>query len=911
MHRDKIRFRMYRPIRTVLLALVVTSNVACVGAFPPAYKPLPGGKAFQARFTPLETAHTSLPNGVRVSLERDPQSPVVSIGWMVPAGRASDPAGKAGLAHLTEHLVFEAPRSGGLNAIQFFDRSGVEFRGETDSAATRYSLTVHRERFAELLKYEIERMSAPLTSLGQESVRRELRIIREEAASMHPRWQRDAMNSLYRAIFPQGSPLIVDGDLDSLDALTIEDVRQFVAEQYRPEAMRLFVLGDFTWLEAQAALGTTAPLSFSGDVSSKHLASTASPPVGQKTTKMIQHQGFVADNVVKIGWPLPPHLDMVAIEPLLVPMVTSVLPRIEGPSQGRYPSWMPQGALGQRYVELVRSREGSVLMVTAELPPKADPVKIASKIIQEVDALSTKILRSPGVFGLFQLKVTQSSLRETEDVTYRISRLMTQHSLGDTRMSREYFSDINTISHRQAADFSRTWLRKAMAHVLLISPAPTRGLEPLTLKVPSRKTTFDDPAATTMGAGPKSLFPDGRFVWKRLGNGVEVAVLSRPKSTINTLLLGVRSTSRVPELEPIDAFVETARHTPPCPPSAMACGEDVDATSYRSIVSSLPENAPEAARYLATVAAFPRYEWSPGVKDWLGPLLEEREAMPDAVAHRELQSALWREHPKGKRLTTALLQRIRLSDLLQWEQANIRPENTLVVAVTNKDPDELADAIAAQMRPWNPQRPAARAPAFTMPDLTRPHPLQILHATDPSLESARFNFGCLMPPLKTFSERAAAKMVGDWAYRVLFAQLRNQSDASYSTATRVNAYSSGETFMQGAMDVSMDQVGPAIGMFRDLFNAPQEFDDGEISRMKELRRRRVALQNVTGPDIVAEVFDRWTFHMGNPTPLREFDEVEKVSASELATIWNVCRQNAVLQVRTSRPVRGGADRLAY
>jgi hypothetical protein len=231
--------------------------------------------------------------------------------------------------------------------------------------------------------------------------------------------------------------------------------------------------------------------------------------------------------------------------------------------------------------------------------------------------------------------------------------------------------------------------------------------------------------------------------------------------------------------------------------------------------------------------------------------------------------------------------------------------------VTNKDPDELADTIGAQMRQWSLQRPAARIPAFPAPDLTRTHPLQIIYATDPSLESARFNFGCLIPPLKTFSERAAAKMVGDWAYRVLFAQLRNQSDASYSTATQVSAYSSGETFMQGSMDVSLDQLGPAIGMFRDLFNSPREFDDGEIGHMKELRRRRVALQNVTGSEIAAEVLDRWTFHMGNPTPLREFDEIEKVSAGELASIWDVCRRNAVLQVRANRSVRNGSvDRAA-
>jgi len=892
-----MRYRMLRPTLKTSLGLVVTFTYGCVPS------PRFSGRAFQEKFMPPETAEASLPNGVHVFLEQDPQSPVVSIGWMVPAGRTSDPPGKAGLAHLTEHLVFEAPRRGGTSALEFYDRSGVQFQGETDSAATRFYVTVHRERFAELLKFEKERMSDPLTSLGQANVRREIRILHEEAAALHPHWQQNAMNSLFRAMFPQGSPLVVDSEDESLNTLTIEDARQFVAAHYRPSSMQLFIVGDFNWQEAQANLGPIKRLSSRTTTGAPKLASTESPPSARPAAKIIQHQGFVADNVLRIGWPLPPHLDMVGIEPMLVPLVTSVLPRIEGPSQGKYPAWMPQGSLGQKSADLITTPQGSALVVTAQLPPKAEPAKIATKIISEVDSLANKIAQNPTTFALVQLKVTQSSLRETENVVYRVSRLMTQHSLGDTRLSREYFSDINAVTAQQAADFSRTWLRKAMARVVLVSPVQVKESDTLTVTVPKSQSTFTNVPAEAMGASPKALFPDGRFVWKKLSNGVEVAVLSRPKTTINTLLLGVRSTSRNPELEPIDAFVDIARNTLPCPTSAMACKAGVDAASFRSIVSSLADSTPEAARYLLAVAAAPRYDWNPGVKDWFGPLLEKHQAMPDALAGHELQAALWGNHPRGKPLSNDLLRRMTLTDLLQWENANIRPENAMVIAVTNKDPDRLADTIAANMQRWIVRRRPPQMPASTAPALDQPHPLQILSAADPGLESARFYFGCLMPPLKTFTERAAAKMVGDWVYRVLFAQFRNQSDASYFTATRVNAYSSGTTSMQGILDVSMDELESAIALFRDLFDRPRAFDHREIALMKELRWRRVALQNLTGPEIAAEIFDRWSFHMGNPTPLDELKEIRSVGSAELDAIWNVCRQNAVLQVRANRPLR--------
>jgi predicted Zn-dependent peptidase len=288
-------------------------------------------------------------------------------------------------------------------------------------------------------------------------------------------------------------------------------------------------------------------------------------------------------------------------------------------------------------------------------------------------------------------------------------------------------------------------------------------------------------------------------------------------------------------------------------------------------------------------------------------LLQARSA-PDAIANRDFQAALWGSHPKGKRVSMDLLRRVSLRDLLQWEDANIRPENTLLIAVTNKDPDQVAVILAGVMQRWRVSPPLPTMPKPSVPDLADTHPLQVSYVADPSLESARFAFGCLMPSLGTFTDRAAAKMVGDWAYRLLFSQLRIQSDASYSTAMQVNAYASGETSMLGTLDVSMDNVGQAVALFRALFDRPRAFDERQLRHMKELRIRRVALQNLTGSDIATEVFDRWSFHMGNPTPLREFEEIRHVTAKQLGAIWDVCRQNAVLQVRTSQPLQSRSER---
>jgi hypothetical protein len=113
--------------------------------------------------------------------------------------------------------------------------------------------------------------------------------------------------------------------------------------------------------------------------------------------------------------------------------------------------------------------------------------------------------------------------------------------------------------------------------------------------------------------------------------------------------------------------------------------------------------------------------------------------------------------------------------------------------------------------------------------------------------------------------------------------------------------------MQGLLDVNAEQVGEAIALFRSLYNAPHIFDERQLVQMKELRIRQVALNDLSGPDVVTEIFDRWSFHMGNPSPLRGFDEIRQVTRQQVQGIWDACRGNAVLQVRTKQPVKVIAD----
>ena len=57
----------------------------------------------------------TLPSGLKVVIEQDDVSTIAGIVVVVDAGAVDDPPGKAGMAHVLEHLVFRVPDENGVS----------------------------------------------------------------------------------------------------------------------------------------------------------------------------------------------------------------------------------------------------------------------------------------------------------------------------------------------------------------------------------------------------------------------------------------------------------------------------------------------------------------------------------------------------------------------------------------------------------------------------------------------------------------------------------------------------------------------------------------------------------------------------------------------------------------------------
>jgi zinc protease len=202
---------------------------------------------------PLEFRERVLPNGLRVVSLEDHTSPTVSVQvWYLVGGR-DDPAGRSGFAHLFEHLMFKSTKF--LKAEQF-DRLTEDVGGlnnaSTREDVTNYFAVVPSNHLERLLWAEAERMQN--LDVVDANFKSERAVVQEEyrqrvLASPYGRFYESFNPSSYAA-HPYRRGVI--GNIEELDAASLDDVRAFHRTFYRPDNAVLIVTGDFDPKELDA-----------------------------------------------------------------------------------------------------------------------------------------------------------------------------------------------------------------------------------------------------------------------------------------------------------------------------------------------------------------------------------------------------------------------------------------------------------------------------------------------------------------------------------------------------------------------------------------------------------------------------------------------------------------------------------
>src|SRR5687767_12723850 len=195
---------------------------------------------------PLDYRHRTLANGLRVYTIRDTSTSNASVQVWYDVGSKDDPRGRSGFAHMFEHLMFKSTR----NLVpEQMDRLTEDVGGFNNASTaddyTNYYEVVPANHLQRLLWAEAERMGSLVVEPGFFASEHD--VVKEELRSSYLARPYGKMFLYYPQIsydaHPYARPGI--GNVEELDAATIDDVRAFHAVYYRPDNAVLVVAGNF------------------------------------------------------------------------------------------------------------------------------------------------------------------------------------------------------------------------------------------------------------------------------------------------------------------------------------------------------------------------------------------------------------------------------------------------------------------------------------------------------------------------------------------------------------------------------------------------------------------------------------------------------------------------------------------
>jgi zinc protease len=230
---------MYRPIRS-LFALCAFS---LVGVALLMHAPVASA---QTKMPQINFKQRTLGNGMKVISAVDHSSPTVAIEVWYHVGSKDDPDGRSGFAHLFEHIMFKSTKN---MKSEMMDRL-TEDVGGMNNAFTADDVTVYYEvipsNYLETLLWaESDRLAT--LNVNDANFKSERDVVKEEYRQSYAANPYGKLNLLIEqksfTTHPYKRPGI--GNIEELNASTIDNVIAFHQTYYRPDNATLIVVGDF------------------------------------------------------------------------------------------------------------------------------------------------------------------------------------------------------------------------------------------------------------------------------------------------------------------------------------------------------------------------------------------------------------------------------------------------------------------------------------------------------------------------------------------------------------------------------------------------------------------------------------------------------------------------------------------
>jgi predicted Zn-dependent peptidase len=196
-----------------------------------------------------------LPSGLRLVTETMPHVRSVSVGVWLTRGSRHEPADRAGIAHLVEHMLFKGTRTRSQEQIaQAIDSLGGHMDAFTAKEYAGYFVKVLDEHLPVALDILSDIVLNPV--FAADELEREQRVVLEEIKMVE-----DTPDDLVHEIFSehlwQGHPIArpILGTADSVGAMTPDALRDYFEATYRASNLLVVVVGNIDHARAADLVG--------------------------------------------------------------------------------------------------------------------------------------------------------------------------------------------------------------------------------------------------------------------------------------------------------------------------------------------------------------------------------------------------------------------------------------------------------------------------------------------------------------------------------------------------------------------------------------------------------------------------------------------------------------------------------
>ena len=829
---------------------------------------------------------------MRVIVETVETSEIAGLALAIDGGSSKDPPGAAGLAHLTEHCIFEAKHGAASSVEHRLNQLAAEYNAFTSHDLVEYHAFVPKRAFDGLLTIVSEIAHEPLANVDQAAFDHEKQVVEAERGLRTEDAQGQVAAYSYAAIFPEEHPYSrpVIGTRQSVASLDLQKVQAFVAANYRPERMTLYVgaprgLDAFQRIDQVFAASSGGALVETNGVARTTLL--ASSPVATPGP-LVVHDAPLAAPELWISWPLRADTVKARAQAELLADVADALVR---------PTFTSHPSVARAGCELMEEALSLVLSCQLVLNDSHDVDGALNRTLADLRQGFSEAKTNHDWMWAEQRDVALESTFHLEGLQNRVVQgALLARSYGNPLLSQ---SVLDELSHLDMGEVSGLGYGLAdRAHTFAVLMKPQSGVAAAVAQANGGKHSDDSSAEAPDSQQTLALVRPQlpREVTEfRLENGLTVIVQQRPGTRFVSAMLGFRggtSWAKDPALGLAAALAETWR-VESSPSQAGLSLRWYDGADDRHFVARSVAPDLNAALEALKLERNPHLEWPSLRFRRMLPALTSAENSFDQVADRKRRLALFGAHPYSAYAPAANADVISAQALGRFFDSIRRPDNSVLVLVLDGEPAQIKARVEAHFGSWrNPKGPAIAPPPAI--DLQLVHPRSELIVVHKPSSQVELSFDCLLEH-GTGKERVAEEALAEALRKRAEGQLRGQTGIAYFAAANLSSLAAGVDRISLTTSVDNRHSGQALSFFeslRDLRTPP--ISDAGLAWLRFQTLQQGAFDDQTTLDSASSLYRAWLGHRA----MSELDQdptlVAGITTADLEAPLLTCTQHAVL-----------------